>query len=148
MRNRYGEWRNLTEEQIDALQLKSKGVVLPSPPPTAKKRAKYGNVKTGVADSGKESRRAQELRLLEQQGVITELCLDKRLLRYALVVSSKYCPDGFFMGYYTADASYKVVATGEVIVEDTKSPPTRKLEGYVFRIKLMKICHNIVVREV
>lgn len=106
------------------------------------KPSKYGNRKvtdaTGaVHDSTKEFRRWQELELLERSGSIR--CL-RRQVPYALVV------EGALIAKYIADFVY---VDGEAtIVEDVKSPPTRKLEAYRMKVRMMAALHKIQVREV
>ena len=75
--------------------------------PTKPKGNKYHAIPTGGHGSRKESRHAQELRLREYAGEITELCLDKRLLRYALVVN------GVYLGYYEADGAGEKYTRGK-----------------------------------
>lgn len=47
---------------------------------------------------------------------------------------------------YIADFVY--IENGKEIVEDTKSPATRKKESYIIKRKLMLYIHNIKLREV
>jgi hypothetical protein len=106
------------------------------------KTPKYHNVKTTgadgvVHDSGKEHRRWCELELLECAGEIR--CL-RRQVPFALVVS------GVLVCTYIADFVYEDGAA--TIVEDCKSPPTRKLAAYRIKVKLMQAIHNIQIREV
>src|SRR5688500_13421429 len=102
---------------------------------------KFGAVKTTVDaitfDSKKEARRYQDLKLLERAGVISELCVDKKQLRYSLVVNSeKICT-------YVADFRY--VENGRTVIEDTKGFKTPE---YKLKAKLMKACHGIEIREI
>lgn len=106
------------------------------------KQPKYRNVKvtdaTGkVHDSGKEFRRWQALQLRERAGEITEL---RRQVPFALVVN------GVLVCQYVADFVY--VEGAATIVEDCKSPPTRKLAAYRIKVKLMQAIHGIQIREV
>lgn len=106
------------------------------------KRPKYGNRKVtdaegNVHDSGKEYRRWQVLELRERAGEIRSL---RRQVPYALV------HDGVLVCRYVADFVY---TEGEAtIVEDVKSPATRKLEAYRIKKNLMKAIHKLEVREV
>ena len=63
--------------------------------PGARQR-KFRNIPTVVAglqfDSKREAERAQELILTEKVGLITDLVLDKRQLRYPLIVNGKKRP--------------------------------------------------------
>lgn len=106
------------------------------------KRPKYLNVKTtdhaGIVHDGKgECERWQELQLLEHAGSIR--CL-RRQVPYALVV------EGVLVATYIADFVY---ADGEsTVVEDHKSPRTRKLKDFRIKVKLMQALHGIQIREV
>lgn len=101
---------------------------------------KYGAKKTRVDgitfDSRREARRYQELQLLQRAGKIGDL---QRQVRYELVVN------GHKIGRYTADFVYWEY--GEEIVEDVKSPATKKARDYVLRKKLMLAIHGISIRE-
>ena len=109
---------------------------LTSPP-----RRKFHNVPTqGVNglwfDSGQEARRAQELWLMEKAGMITELELDKRQLRYDLIVN------GVKIATYVADFRY--VENGVTIVEDVKGYRT---PVYQLKARLMHALYGILIRE-
>lgn len=103
--------------------------------------SKYRNrvtVVDGVRfDSAKEARRLSELALLERAGEITEL---RRQVTYALDVN------GHSICRYIADAVYRD-RTGSLVVEDVKSPATRKLPAYRIKAKLMKAIHGVEIVE-
>jgi hypothetical protein len=106
-------------------------------------RRKYRNVPTqGVNglwfDSKQEAQRAQELWLLEKAGIITELELDKRQLRYDLLVN------GVKIGVYEADSRYRL--NGVLIVEDVKSKPT-KTRQYQRTKRHLKAQYGIEITE-
>lgn len=102
------------------------------------KPPKYHNTKTEVDgvmfDSLKEANRFQELRMLEKAGQIKDL---RRQVRYEL-------QEGFIGMYgkpvrpiyYIADADYW--ENGKHIVEDTKSPATRKIKSYRLKKKMFE----------
>jgi hypothetical protein len=104
------------------------------------KQPKYRNKKTvidGISfDSSKEARRYQELLLLERTGVIQNL---RRQVRFPLSVN------GQLICTYIADAVY--TENGHEVVEDTKSPITRKLPVFRIKSKLMRAIHGIAIRE-
>jgi hypothetical protein len=130
-----------TQADVDAV-LRRNGVTTWTVPPAQPKPSKYGNRKVtdaegNVHDSGKEHRRWCELQLRERAGEITEL---RRQVPYALVVN------GVLVCQYNADFVYRDGAA--VVVEDCKSPPTRKLPAYRIKVKLMAACHGIQIREV
>jgi hypothetical protein len=93
----------------------------------------------GAFDSRKEAQRAQQLMLLERAGAIHTL---RRQVRFELVPA---CGDEL-PASYTADFTY--YEDGRYVVEDCKSEPTRKLQAYVLRRKLMNWRHGIRIREV
>ena len=103
-----------------------------------KKPPKYRNKKTEVDgviyDSAKEAARYQELRLMERAGHIKDL---RRQARYELQegfigISGKWVRPI----YYVADADYW--EGGRHIVEDTKSPATRKIKSYQIKRKMFE----------
>lgn len=106
------------------------------------KRRKYGNVKTTVDgiefDSVAEARRYRELLWLQNEGAIAEL---ERQPRYPLVVN------GVTVSRFTGDFRYLDMGTGQVVVEDVKSGPTRT-RAYVMRRKLVKALYDIDIVEV
>jgi hypothetical protein len=127
----------MTEEQYQAFLAKG-----PQPIPVISKRPKYGNRKVtdaegNVHDSTKEYRRWCELQLRERAGEITRL---RRQVPFAMVVN------GILVCQYIADVVYD---EGQAtIVEDCKSPQTRKLAAFAIKRKLMQAIHGIEVREV
>ena len=102
-----------------------------------KKAAKYKNSKIiqdgEVFDSKKELCRWNDLRFLQSIGEISGL---ERQVTYQLSVCK-----------YIADAVY-TAKDGMKIVEDTKSPITRKLPVFRLKKKLMLAEHGINIKEV
>lgn len=104
-------------------------------------RSKFGNVPTMIGGerfaSKKEAARWEELLILQQAGVITDL---KRQVRIPIVVNGvKVCE-------YIADATYH--EGGEYVVEDVKSEFTRRDRVYRLKRKLMQAANNITIHEV
>ena len=97
---------------------------------------KYKNVKTNGFDSKKESRRHEELLLLERAGKIENLACQ---VPYACVVNGIHVCD------YVADFSYSEGARR--VVEDVKSDATRKLPVCRLKRKLVLACHGIQISE-
>jgi hypothetical protein len=118
----------MSEKEYERLQASSKTDQREATKPA--KPSKYRNVKTtmdGITfDSAKEARRYQQLKLLELAGQIEALM---RQTRFVLTVNGEWIAD------YIADFSY--IGHGELIVEDTKSPITRKLPAYAIKKRLM-----------
>lgn len=99
---------------------------------------RFGNKKTAGFDSKRESRRYQELLLLEKIGEISNL---ETQVKYELIAKQ----EGERAVCYFADFRY--LESGVVVVEDVKSPVS-KTPVYVVKRKLMKLIHNIKIREV
>lgn len=121
-----------------------KGLVAPESgvadrPP--EKPAKYRNRKVEYEgftfDSKKEFRRWLDLREQQRAGQITHL---RRQEEYPLVVN------GVEVCRYVADFVY--ARDGVFVVEDVKSPATRKLRDYRIKVRLMLACLGITVTEV
>lgn len=117
---------------------------------TYHRRTKYGNIKVRthgkVFDSKKEERRYRELLSLEKSGVIRDLKVHPRfrvIEGYTTFWGAKIRP-----AYYTADFQY-IEEHDRVVVEDVKSPPTRKKPDYILRKKLFMLQNpTIYFREV
>ena len=95
---------------------------------------KYHNTKTEfggiVFDSKKECSRFQELLMLQNAGIISDL---QRQVKFEIVPKTQTERAAF----YVADFVYKK-ADGKMICEDVKSAMTRKLPLYILKRKLMK----------
>jgi hypothetical protein len=131
-----------TQADVDAV-LRRNGVTTWTVPPAQPKSSKYLNAKTtdakGIVHDGKgEAQRWGELELLERAGAITRL---RRQIVYAFVGN-----DGVLITTYKADFDYYDGAAH--IVEDHKSPRTRKLAAYRHKVKLMQSHYGIQIREV
>jgi hypothetical protein len=99
-------------------------------------------------DSTREATRYQELKLMAAAGLIAHLELQPifplqvvELFRGGPPWTVTLC------GVYTADFRYVDNATGEIIVEDTKSEPT-KTTAYQLRKRIAEAVHGFTVREV
>lgn len=107
----------------------------------AKKPPKYGNHKCVVDgiefDSHKEANRWMELRIMEKQGLISEL---QRQVKFVLI-PTQYTGSGKERRVlereccYIADFVYFDINSQQVIVEDTKGYKTEK---YIIKRKLMR----------
>ncbi len=119
--------------------------ILNAPKPTkfGAKKVEYDGYKF---DSKREHARYCDLKVLLKSGDIADLKVHPK---FEIVVNGqKICS-------YTADFSYFEILTpfngglcSEYIVEDVKSPPTRKKRDYRLTKKLMKAVHGIEIREV
>jgi hypothetical protein len=118
----------------------------------ASRRNKYGARALELEgirfDSRREAARYRELQYLTAAGLIQELEVHPR---YPLMVLALYQdgPPWVFrtVGHYTADFRYVDVSSGEVVVEDVKSRPTRTT-AYRLRKRLVEAMHGVAIREV
>lgn len=124
---------------------------------------KYGNKKTVTSDgilhdSKKEADRWCELKLLERAGKISDL---KRQVPFELIPAQyeavpRFSKTGARLKdgqrcveksvVYICDFEY--IENGKRVVEDVKSPATRKKESYIIKRKLMRFMYGVAVREV
>ncbi|WP_186140078.1 DUF1064 domain-containing protein [Burkholderia gladioli] len=117
--------------------------------PAPAKQPKYRNSKCeheGVKfDSRKERSRWFHLIQLQAAREIRDLQLQ---VAYVLI-ERRQRDDGIWerATKYVADFVYTDVATGKTVVEDVKSPATRKNPTYVLKRKLMLDRHGITIKE-
>jgi hypothetical protein len=106
-----------------------------------KRRNKYGARRVVVDGeafaSSAEATRYFSLELLQRAGHISQL---RRQVKFGLEVNGIHICD------YIADAAYIDNATQRLVVEDTKSEPT-KTPAYTLKKKLMLACHGIEILE-
>ena len=104
--------------------------------------SKYLNKKTTIHgitfDSKAEASRYLDLVMLQNSGAITNL---ERQVPFELIPKQ----DGERSVKYLADFVY--FENGQKIVEDVKSPVTRKKPDYIIKRKLLKFRHNVEIRE-
>ena len=126
-------------------------------------KERYFHVKTTtsdgvVHDSKKEADRWCELKLFERAGKISDL---KRQVPYELIPAQyetvpRYSKTGARLkdGQRCAEkgvvyiCDFEYIENGKRVVEDVKSPATRKKESYIIKRKLMRFFYGIAVREV
>jgi hypothetical protein len=87
-------------------------------------------------DSKREAARWGELRILERAGLISGL---ERQVRFPMVIA------GQLVCTYVADFRY--MDRGSQVVEDLKSPITRKQADYRIKVKLLRALHGVEIRE-
>lgn len=105
-------------------------------------RNKYQAKKSGGYDSRKEHRRANELRLMQRAGLITNL---REQVSYELIPTQRGA-DGKVLERacdYIADFVY-TDKDGKTVVEDTKGVKTKE---YIIKRKLMLHVHGIRIVE-
>lgn len=111
-------------------------------------KAKYHNQKVEVSgikfDSKKEAARYQELMEQLKNGEINDL----RLQVNFTIVEGFTAPTGHRIKpiRYVADFTY-YDSNGEYVVEDVKSPATRKDKAYRLKNKLMADKFGIIIKE-
>lgn len=119
----------------------------------SKKSNKYHAKKSGGYDSVKEHRRANELKMMQRAGLISDL---REQVSYELIPAQySECYDGDHQRMvrikleqpcrYIADFVYTDNRTEQTIVEDTKGVRTKE---YIIKRKLMLKVHGIRIREV
>ena len=125
----------MTEE----MTLEEYNEILVNPAPRGNKfHAKRTVASDGqMCDSRAEMRRYEQLLLMQRSGEISDLVIHPRWLIQV---------NGRDICHYTADAQY--IDHGILIVEDTKSPPTRKKRDYRIVKKLMEAVFGIQIKEV
>jgi len=98
-------------------------------------------------DSTREATRYRELRLLVAAGEITGL---EQQPEFPLLVMERWRggPPWIerYCGRYRADFRY-VLPTGEIVIEDVKSAPT-KTTAYRLRKRIVEAIHGVTIREV
>ena len=94
-------------------------------------------------DSAKEFRRWGVLRLLQRAGKITNL---RRQVKFSLIPKKKGEYRTEQECSYIADFTYE--KDGKLVVEDVKSPITRKNPEYIIKRKLMLYKYDISIKEV
>ena len=125
------------------------------------KKRKYGNHKTTIIfkgkevtfDSEKEAQRAKHLELLERAGEISDLQIQKE---FELIPTFKLNGKTYQSVKYRADFTYYDCtndgsicrSTNRWVVEDVKSPITKKNREYVIKKKMMAYFHRIEVKEI
>ena len=104
----------------------------------------------GFVSRQKEAARFLELRLLEKTGAIADLERQPVFPLYVMEVWRSQVPIRITtVGKFTADFRYTnltIGAIGEIVVEDTKSDPT-KTEAYRLRKRLAEVIHGMTVTE-
>lgn len=102
------------------------------------KRNKYGAKRVGEHASKKEHNRANQLKLQQRAGLISDL---REQVPYELIPAQK----GERSCKYIADFVYTDNDTGETVVEDTKGVRTKE---YIIKRKLMLYVHGIRIKEI
>lgn len=109
---------------------------------SASKKNKYGAEKSGGYDSLKEHKRANQLKLMQRAGLISNL---REQVKYVLIPSQRDSTGKLLEREcaYLADFVYE--QDGLTVVEDTKGMRTK---DYVIKRKLMLYIHGITIKEI
>lgn len=107
--------------------------------------SKFRNVQTCGYDSKKEFKRAQELKLLEAAGQISNL---REQVTFVLLSSQRDDTGKLVERPLTYVADFVYIRQGQEVVEDVKSRFTRRNPLYVAKRKLMFWVHQVRIQEV
>lgn len=105
------------------------------------KRSKYGAKKSGGYDSRKEHRRANELKLMQRAGLISNL---REQVKYVLIPTQRDTGGKLLEKECSYYADFVYDRNGVTVVEDTKGVRTQE---YIIKRKLMLHVHGISIVE-
>lgn len=111
-------------------------------PASPKKRNKYGAKKTGGHASGKEHERANQLKLMQRAGLISNL---REQVKYVLIPTQRNAAGILLEKECSYYADFVYDKDGVTIVEDTKGFRTAE---YKLKRKLMLHVHGISIKEI
>lgn len=111
-------------------------------PASPKKRNKYGAKKTGGHASGKEHERANQLKLMQRAGLISNL---REQVKYVLIPTQRDAAGTLLEKECSYYADFVYDKDGVTIVEDTKGFRTAE---YKLKRKLMLHVHGISIKEI
>lgn len=104
--------------------------------------SKYNNEKIGGYDSRKEYYRAQQLKIMQRAGLISDL---HEQVSFLLIPAQRNSAGKMERAvHYIADFVYTDNETGQTVVEDTKGFRTPE---YIIKRKLMLQVHGITIKE-
>ncbi len=121
----------MTIEEFKALRIAS----------SSPKRNKYGAKKSGGYDSVKEHRRANELKLMQRAGIISNL---REQVKYVLIPTQRDAAGNLLEKECSYYADFVYERDGKTVVEDTKGMRTPE---YKIKRKLMLHVHGISIVE-
>lgn len=110
--------------------------------PVTKKRNKYGAKKSGGYDSKKEHSRANELKLMQRAGLISNL---REQVKYVLIPAQRDTAGNLLEWECSYYADFVYNTDGKTVVEDTKGVRTKE---YKIKRKLMLHVHGISIVEI
>lgn len=110
--------------------------------PPSTKHSKYGAKKSGGYDSRKEHRRANELKMMQRAGLISNL---REQVKYVLIPAQRDTEGNLLERECSYYADFVYDRGGVTVVEDTKGVRTKE---YVIKRKLMLNVHGISIVEI
>jgi hypothetical protein len=138
-----------TQEQLDEFERRRHPGRRSTDPAAPAAPSKHLNVKTTVDgityDSSKEAKRAAQLEMMQDAGIITELA---RQVRFELAPGVRLAGERRKKPALRYYADFTYMRDGCQVIEDTKSDHTRKLEAYRIKKHLMKSVLNLDITEV
>lgn len=111
-------------------------------PASPKKRNKYGAKKTGAHASRKEHRRANQLKLMQRAGLISNL---REQVKYVLIPTQRDSAGKLLEKECSYYADFVYDRNGTTIVEDAKGVRTPQ---YIIKRKLMLQKYAIQIKEI
>lgn len=110
--------------------------------PASSKRNKFGAIRSGGYDSRKEHHRANQLKLMQRAGIITNL---REQVKYVLIPPQRNAQGRLLERECSYYADFVYDKNGVTIVEDTKGIRTKE---YIIKRKLMLHVHGISIKEI
>lgn len=107
-----------------------------------KKPNKYHAEKSGGYDSRKEHKRANELKLMQRAGLISNL---REQVKFVLIPTQRDTGGKLLEKECSYYADFVYDRNGVTVVEDTKGVRTKE---YIIKRKLMSYVHGIRIKEV
>lgn len=107
-----------------------------------KRKNKYGAKKSGGYASTKEHKRANELKLMQRAGLITNL---REQVKYVLIPTQRDAAGNLLEKECSYYADFVYDKNGVTVVEDTKGFRTTE---YKLKRKLMLYVHGISIKEI
>lgn len=106
------------------------------------KKNKYGAIKSGGYDSRKEHSRANELKMMQRAGLISNL---REQVKYVLIPTQRDSSGNLLEKECSYHADFVYTKNGVTVVEDTKGVRTPE---YKLKRKLMLHVHGISIVEI
>lgn len=121
---------------------KAEFLALRAAPASSKKRNKYGAKKTGGHASQKEHERANQLKLMQRAGLISNL---REQVKFVLIPTQRDSQGNLLEKECSYYADFVYDKDGVTVVEDTKGFRTPE---YRLKKKLMLHVHGISIKEI